>query len=110
MRLPSTPAARPSARISSTWAQASLRAYNNPRPVASRRPRMPPCVTGLPVTQAAASRLPGLSAADAAFHRQLVVTMLDTPGLNHLNIAPGLRQRKFKPVDAVATLDLIQQP
>jgi hypothetical protein len=36
--------------------------------------------------------------------------MLDAPGLNYLDIAPGTRQRKFKPVDAVATLDLIQQP
>ena len=48
--------------------------------------------------------------ADAAFHRQFVVAMLDAPGLNYLDIASGARQRKFKPVDAVATLDLIQQP
>jgi len=38
------------------------------------------------------------------------MAMLDAPGLNYLDIAPGPRQRKFKPVDAVAALDLIQQP
>jgi hypothetical protein len=50
------------------------------------------------------------SLADAAFHRQFVVAMLEAPGLNYLDIAPGSRQRKLKPVDAVAALDLIQQP
>jgi hypothetical protein len=48
--------------------------------------------------------------ADAAFHRQFVVAVLDAPGLNHLDIAPGSRQRKFKSVNAITTLDLIQQP
>jgi hypothetical protein len=48
--------------------------------------------------------------ADAAFRRKFVVAMLDAPGLSYLDIAHGSGQRKFKPVDAVATLDLIQQP
>ena len=36
---------------------------NTPSPVASVRPRTPPCVTGFPVTQPAASISPGFKEA-----------------------------------------------
>ena len=42
--------------------QASRSAKKRPRPVASARPRTPPCVTGFPVTHPSASSCPGLSA------------------------------------------------
>ena len=53
----------PAASSRPACAQASRSAKNRPRPVASRRPRTPPCVTGLPVTHPIASSCPGLSAA-----------------------------------------------
>jgi len=48
--------------MSSPTLHASRRPKYTPRPVASTRPRMPPWVTGLPVTQAIASMAPGLNA------------------------------------------------
>ena len=45
----------------SAWLlHASRSAKNSPRPVASLRPRTPPWVTGLPVTQPSASSWPGI--------------------------------------------------
>ena len=50
----------PSRFISAAWLHASRSAKYSPRPVASLRPRTPPSVTGLPVTQADRIELSGI--------------------------------------------------
>ncbi len=45
---------------------------------------------------------------DAALYRQLMVTVLDAPGANHLDFATGPAQREVEAVDAVADADLLE--